>query len=110
MTQNAKYQGQRSFGSKVIVPTHTQTEPITLPGPLKWSITSVLYQGRSQKFVLRWYKLLLHNTAVRYTSRLTSSAAISAQHNFQGLILGGYIHRESKKGCHPNHGYNFVNS
>jgi len=21
-----------------------------------------------------------------------------------------YIHRESKKGCHPNHGYNFVNS
>ena len=23
---------------------------------------------------------------------------------------GSYIHRESKKGCHPNHGYNFVNS
>jgi len=21
-----------------------------------------------------------------------------------------YVHRESKKGCHPNHGYNFVNS
>jgi len=21
-----------------------------------------------------------------------------------------YLHRESKKGCHPNHGYNFVNS
>jgi len=20
------------------------------------------------------------------------------------------LHRESKKGCHPNHGYNFVNS
>jgi len=20
------------------------------------------------------------------------------------------VHRESKKGCHPNHGYNFVNS
>jgi len=22
----------------------------------------------------------------------------------------GVLHRESKKGCHPNHGYNFVNS
>jgi len=50
-------------------------------------------QGRSQKFGLGWYKLLLHNTAVRYTSSLRSSAAISAQHNFQGLILGGYIYR-----------------
>ena len=50
-------------------------------------------QGRSQKFVLWWYKFLLHNTAVQYTSSLTSSAAISAQHNFQGLILEGYIYR-----------------
>ena len=49
--------------------------------------------GRSQKFVVGWYKFLLYNTAVRYTSSLTSSAAISAQHNFQGLILGGYIYR-----------------
>jgi len=54
---------------------------------------SSVVQGRSQKFVLGWYKFLLHNTAVRYTSSLTSSAAISAQHNFQGLILGGYIYR-----------------
>ena len=23
---------------------------------------------------------------------------------------GTELHRESKKGCHPNHGYNFVNS
>jgi len=22
----------------------------------------------------------------------------------------GDVHRKSKKGCHPNHGYNFVNS
>ena len=28
-----------------------------------------------------------------YTSSLTTSAAISAQNNFQGLILGGYIYR-----------------
>ena len=27
------------------------------------------------------------------------------------LIQAGVnVHRESKKGCHPNHGYNFVNS
>ena len=32
---------------------------------------------------------LLHNTTVLYTSSLTTSAAISAQNNFQGLILGG---------------------
>jgi len=26
------------------------------------------------------------------------------------LHFAPFIHRESKKGCHPNHGYNFVNS
>ena len=36
---------------------------------------------------------LLHDTTVLYTSSLTTSAAISAQNNFQGLILGGYIYR-----------------
>ena len=36
---------------------------------------------------------LLHNTTVLYTSSRTTSAAISAQNNFQGLILGGYIYR-----------------
>jgi len=25
------------------------------------------------------------------------------------LAIKQQIHRESKKGCHPNHGYNFVN-
>ena len=35
--------------------------------------------------------------------------------NFNGFLvlatlLQGTLHRESKKGCHPNHGYNFVNS
>ena len=25
-------------------------------------------------------------------------------------LLAQLLHRESKKGCHPNHGYNFVNS
>jgi len=58
-------------------------------------------QGRSKKFVLGWYKFLLHNTAVRYTSSLTSSAAISAQHNFQGLILGGYIYRYTPRRYAP---------
>jgi len=33
------------------------------------------------------YKFLLHNTTVLYTSSLTSSAAISAQNNFQELIF-----------------------
>ena len=35
----------------------------------------------------------MHDTTVLYTSSLTTSAAISAQNNFQGLILGGYIYR-----------------
>jgi len=37
----------------------------------------------------RGYKFLLHNTTVLYTD----VTAISAQNNFQGLILGGYIYR-----------------
>jgi len=27
-----------------------------------------------------------------------------------GSVTARHLHRESKKGCHPNHGYNFVNS
>ena len=50
-------------------------------------------QGRSQKFIVRGYNFLLHDTTVLYTSSLTTSAAISAKNNFQGLILGGYIYR-----------------
>jgi len=50
-------------------------------------------QGRSQKFILGGYNFLLHDTTVLYTSSLTTSAAISTQNNFQGLILGGYIYR-----------------
>ena len=50
-------------------------------------------QGRSHKFILGGYDFLLHHTTVLYTSSLTTSAAMSAQNNFQGLILGGYIHR-----------------
>jgi len=50
-------------------------------------------QGRSKKFILGGYNLLLHDTTVLYTSSLTTSAAISAHNNFQGLILGGYIYR-----------------
>jgi len=34
---------------------------------------------------------LVHDTTVLYTSSLTTSAAISAQNNYQGLILGGYV-------------------
>ena len=38
----AEYLGQTSFGSKVIVRTHTDTHTgtIALPGPLKWSVTT----------------------------------------------------------------------
>ena len=41
----AKYLGQMSFRSKVVVGTHTDTQththtgPIALSGPLKWSVT-----------------------------------------------------------------------
>jgi len=36
-----------------------------------------------------------------YTSILTTSAAISAQNNFQGLILGGYIYRYTPPSLRP---------
>jgi len=51
-------------------------------------------QGRSQKFILGGYNFLLHDATVLYTSSLTTSAAISAQNNFKGLILGGYIYTD----------------
>ena len=54
-------------------------------------LSSVWHQGRNQKFILGGYNFLLHDTTILYTSSLTTSAAISAQNNFQGLILGGYI-------------------
>jgi len=62
-------------------------------GPIK--------QGRSQKFILGGYNFLLHDTAVLYTSSLSTSAAISAQNNFQGLILGGYIYRYTPRRYAP---------
>ena len=46
INNRAKYVGQRSFRSKVIVrvqkytQTHTYTGPIALPGPLKWSVAN----------------------------------------------------------------------
>ena len=45
--------------------------------------------------------LLLHDTLQSYTSSLTTSAAISAQNNFQGLILGGYIYRYTPRRYAP---------
>ena len=44
---------------------------------------------------------LLHDTTVLYTSSLATSAAISAQNNFQGLILGGYIYRYTPPSLRP---------
>jgi len=46
MNQRAKYLGQMSFSSEVIVQTHkhTHNRPIALPGPLKWlGAVTVLY-------------------------------------------------------------------
>jgi len=61
-----------------------------------------LEQGRSQKFILGGYNFLLHDTTVLYTSSLTTLAAISAQNNFQGLILGGYIYRYTPRRYAPD--------
>jgi len=58
-------------------------------------------QGRSQKFILGGYNFVLHDTTVLYTNSLTTSAAISAQNNFQGLILGGYIYRYTPPSLRP---------
>jgi len=45
LNQRAKYPGQRSFNTKVIVHTHTHTHmgPVALPGPLKWSVTRKMF-------------------------------------------------------------------
>jgi len=61
---------------------------------------TITCQGRSQKFMLGGY-LLHDDTTVLYTSSLTTSAAISAQNNFQGLILGGYIYRYTPRRYAP---------
>jgi len=62
-------------------------------------------QGRSQKFILGGYNFLQYDTTVLYTSSLTTSAAISAQNNFQGLILGGYIYRYTPPSLRPWGGF-----
>jgi len=41
-------------------------------------------------------------TAVLYTSSLTTSAAVSVQNNFQGLILEGYIYRYTPRRYAPD--------
>ena len=74
----------------------------TYNAPRCWNTLADGIQGRSQKFVFGGYKFLLHNTTVLYTSRLTLSAAISAQNNFQGLILGGYIYRYTPRRYAPD--------
>jgi len=61
-----------------------------------------LFQGRSHKFILGGYNFLLHDTTVLYTSSLTTSAAISAENNFQGLILGGHIYRYTPRRYAPD--------
>jgi len=63
--------------------------------------STVCPQGRSKKFILGGYNFLLHDTTVLYTSSLTTWAAISAQNNFQGLILGGYIYRYTPRRYAP---------
>jgi len=45
---------------------------------------------------------LLYDTTVLYTSSLATSAAISAQHNFQGLNSGGYIYRYTPRRYAPD--------
>ena len=63
-------------------------------------------QGRSQKFILggyNFYCTILQSYNLYYTSSLTTSAGISAQNNFQGLILGGYIYRYTPRRYAPAH-------
>jgi len=55
-------------------------------------LANVNSRGVARNLFLGGYEFLLHNTTVLYNSSLTSSAAISAQNNFQGLIFGGYIY------------------
>ena len=54
-------------------------------------IHSVTYRGVARNSFWVGIIFLVHDTTVLYTSSLTTSAAISAQNNYQGLILGGYV-------------------
>jgi len=54
---------------------------------------SLVFRGVARNSFWVGIIFLLYDSTVLYTSSLTTSAAITAQNNFQGLILGGYIYR-----------------
>ena len=70
MNQRAKYFGQRTFASKVIVQTHRRTHvrsrPIALPGPPNWAViggeesvsTISLSKSRGAATVISEFRLL----------------------------------------------------
>jgi len=64
-------------------------------------LTSVTDRGVARNSFWVGIIFLPHDTTVVYTSSLTASAAISAQNNFQGLILGGFIYRYTPRRYAP---------
>ena len=66
----------------------------------------------------RWWNYACY-LVIRYKTRMWANAQRDgrpAEHRLRPLFNAAkfgwrsLLHRESKKGCHPNHGYNFVNS
>jgi len=93
--------GARAICTIVRAPVGHPEVPVRRPQSVSSKIYKRRAQGRSQKFILGGYNFLLHDTTVLYTSSLTTSAAISAQNNFQGLILGRYIYRYTPLSLRP---------
>jgi len=49
------YLGERLFGSKIIVQTHTYTSPIALPGPPNWLVNAAAFAVYSTAYTDRAY-------------------------------------------------------
>jgi len=64
-----------------------------------------VYIGRGVARNSFWVGIILYCTILQsyILAGLTTSAAISAQNNFQGLILGGYIYRYTPRRYAPVH-------
>jgi len=89
--QPAKYLGQRSFNSKVIVRIHWQTHirPIAFPGPLKWLI---IIQYKIQRNASLVIKILLKDSSLKTKTvhqyvYYRSRSKVYIQHRHEELLI-----------------------
>jgi len=75
------------------------------------TITAIFQKGLIFYYT---FSTIIHNVyLVLHIEHIYNTIEITTIHMQTKLMIlsdSNIIHRESKKGCHPNHGYNFVNS